>query len=115
VVHRQHGVTGKATATYDLHPDMSTQSFAVRALRLALQQNTLLEGLVQLAVKLSYSNDRWSSRSRDQQRPSLEFPESIGFMGAIAAARPPGAETPGQDELLPSTSPWATRSCSISA
>jgi hypothetical protein len=96
------GVTGKATATYDLHPDMSTQSFAVRALRLALQQNKLLEGLVQLAVKLSYFDEKVVYLDLEiTNDPNLEFPASIGFMGAVAAAQPPGAETPGQDELLP--------------
>ena len=52
------GVTGKATAVLDLDPDMSVQDFAVRAFRLAFQQNLLLEGLVQLAVKLPFFDDR---------------------------------------------------------
>ena len=51
------GVTGKATAVFDLHPDMTSKNFAVRALRVAFRQNTLLEGLVQLAVKLVYYHD----------------------------------------------------------
>ena len=51
------GVTGKATAVFDLHPDMTSKNFAVRALRVAFRQNTLHEGLVQLAVKLVYYHD----------------------------------------------------------
>jgi hypothetical protein len=96
------GVTGKATAVVDLEPDMSAQEFAVRAYRLAFQQNALLEGLVQLAVKLPYFDDKVAYLDLAiTNQPTLDFPESVGFMGAIAGVQPPGTgEAPRQDELI---------------
>lgn len=96
------GVTGKATAVLDLAPDMSAQDFAVRAVRLAFQQNVLLEGLVQLAVKLPYFDDEVAYLDLAiTNEPTLDFPESMGFMGAIAGVQPPGqGEAPRQDELI---------------
>ncbi len=98
------GVTGKATAILDLQPDMSDQDFAVRAFRLALRQNALLESLIQLAVKLPYFDDKVVYLDLAiTNEPSLDFPESMGFMGAIAGVQPPGDledEPPRQDELI---------------
>lgn len=99
------GVTGKATAVFDLAPDMTAQDFAVRAFRLALRQNALIEGLVQLAVKLPYFDDKVVYLDLEiTNEPSLDFPESIGFMGAVAGVQPPDApgeeEPPRQDELV---------------
>lgn len=98
----QGGVTGKATATFDLQPDMTAQDFAVRAFRLAFRQNALLEGLVQLAVKLPYFDDKVVYLDLEiTNEPSLDFPASIGFMGSIAGVQPPGDdEPPRQDELI---------------
>jgi hypothetical protein len=95
------GVTGKATAVLDLNPDMSAQDFAVRAFRLAFRQSILLEGLVQLAVKLAFFDDRVVYLDLTiTNEPILDFPESVGFMGSIAGVQPsaPG-EPPRQDEL----------------
>ena len=96
------GVTGKATTVFDLNPDMSSRNFAVRALRVAFRQNTLLEGLVQLAVKLAYYHDKVLYLDLAiTNEPTLDFPESIGFMGAISGFQPPGPqEPPRQDEIL---------------
>jgi hypothetical protein len=96
------GVTGKATAILDLEPDMSAQDFAVRAFRLAFQQSVLIEGLVQLAVKLPFFDDKVVYLDLSvTNEPSLDFPESMGFMGAIAGAQPPGdGGAPRQDELV---------------
>ncbi len=96
------GVTGKATAVLDLEPDMSTQDFAVRSFRLAFRQNALLEGLVQLAVKLGFFDDRVVYLDLAiTNEPSLDFPESIGFMGSIAGVQPAATgEAPRQDEML---------------
>jgi hypothetical protein len=97
------GVTGKATAVLDLQPDMSDQDFAVRAFRIAFQQNVLLESLVQLAVKLPYFDDRVVYLDLEiTSEPELDFPESVGFMGSIAGVQPPDAsadEPARQDEL----------------
>ncbi|SFR94933.1 hypothetical protein SAMN04487846_1055 [Microbacterium sp. cf046] len=96
------GVTGKATAILDLAPDMSAQDFAVRSFRFAFQQNALLEGLIQLAVKLPYFDDKVAYLDLAiTNEPTLDFPESMGFMGAIAGVQPPGgSEAPRQDELI---------------
>jgi hypothetical protein len=98
------GVTGRATATLDLQPDMSDQDFAVRAFRLAFQQNALLESLVQLAVKLAWFDDRVLYLDLAiTNEPELDFPESVGFMGTIAGVQSPGdpaEEPPRQDELI---------------
>lgn len=96
------GVTGKATSILDLAPDMSAQDFAVRAFRLVFRQNVLLEGLVQLAVKLPYFDDKLAYLDLAiTNEPTLAFPESVGFMGAIAGVQPPGdGEAPRQDELI---------------
>ena len=96
------GVTGKATAVFDLHPDMTSQNFALRALRVAFRQNTLLEGLVQLAVKLVYYHDTVVYLDLAiTNEPTLDFPESVGFMGAISGVQPPGPQQPPrQDEIL---------------
>jgi len=89
------GVTGKATAVFDLHPDMTSQNFALRALRVAFRQNTLLEGLVQLAVKLVYYHDTVVYLDLAiTNEPTLDFPESVGFMGAISGVQPPGPQQP---------------------
>jgi hypothetical protein len=95
------GVTGKATAVLDLDPDMSAQDFAVRAFRLAFQQNVLLEGLVQVAVKLPFFDDRVIYLDLAiTNEPTLDFPESVGFMGSIAGVQPAGpGEPPRLDEL----------------
>jgi hypothetical protein len=97
------GVTGKATATLDLQPNMSDQDFAVRAFRIAFQQNALLESLVQLAVKLPYFDDKVVYLDLEiTNEPTLDFPESVGFMGSIAGVQPPAdpaEEPPRQDEL----------------
>jgi hypothetical protein len=90
------GVTGKATAILDLQPDMSDQDFAVRAFRIAFQQNALLESLVQLAVKLPWFDERVVYLDLEiTNEPTLDFPESVGFMGSIAGVQPPGQ--PGED------------------
>lgn len=96
------GVTGKATAIVDLEPDMSSQDFAVRAYRVAFRQNALIEGLVQLAVKLPFFDDKVVYLDLAiTHEPSLEFPESIGFLGAVAGVQPTGEEEPPrQDELI---------------
>ena len=96
------GVTGKGTAIFDLQPDMSAQSFAVRAFRLAFQQNALIEGLVQLAVKLPLFDDKVVNLDLAiTNEPTLDFPESVGFKGAMAGVQPTGAgEPPRQDELI---------------
>lgn len=95
------GVTGKVTAELDLEPDMSDQAFAVRALRLAFRQNILLEGLVQLAVKLEYFDDRVVYLDLAiTVEPGLDFPASVGFMGSIAGVQPSGpGDPPRLDEL----------------
>jgi hypothetical protein len=97
------GVTGKATAVFDLHPDMSSQSFAMRALRLAFRQNALLEGLVQVAVKLPFFDDKVVYLDLAiTNEPTLDFPESIGFMGSVAGEQPDSPDDPPrQDELIP--------------
>ncbi|HEY6056497.1 MAG TPA: hypothetical protein VIV06_00620, partial [Candidatus Limnocylindrales bacterium] len=95
------GVTGKATAVLDLDPDMSDQTIAVRCFRLAFQQNVLLEGLVQLAVKLPFFDERVVYLDLAiTNEPTLDFPESVGFAGSIAGVQPtaPG-EPPRLDEL----------------
>lgn len=96
------GVTGKATAIFDLEPDMSAQHFAVRAFRLAFQQNVLVQSLFQVAVKLPYFDDKVVYIDLAiTNEPSLDFPASVGFMGTIAGVQPAGAgEAPRQDELL---------------
>jgi hypothetical protein len=96
------GVTGKATSVFNLNPDMTSRSFAVRALRIAFQQNTLIEGLVQLAVKLAYYDDKVVYLDLAiTNEPTLDFPESVGFMGTIAGVQPAGPqESPRQDEIL---------------
>jgi hypothetical protein len=96
------GVSGKATAILDLAPDMSAQDFAVRAFRLAFRQNALIEGLVQLAVKLPYFDDKVVYLDLQiTNEPELDFPASVGFMGAVAGVQPPGDdEPPRQDELI---------------
>lgn len=101
----QGGVTGKGTAVFDLAPDMTSQDFAVRAFRLAFRQNALIEGLVQLAVKLPYFDHKVVYLDLEiTHEPSLDFPESIGFMGSVAGEQPPdvpGEESPPrQDELI---------------
>jgi hypothetical protein len=79
------GVSGKATAILDLAPDMSAQDFAVRAFRLAFRQNALIEGLVQLAVKLPYFDDKVVYLDLQiTNEPELDFPASVGFMGAVS-------------------------------
>jgi len=96
------GVTGKATAVFDLHPDMSAQSFAVRALRVAFRQNALLEGLVQVAVKLPYFDDKVVYLDLAiTNEPELDFPESVGFMGSVAGEQPASSgDPPRQGELF---------------
>jgi hypothetical protein len=96
------GVTGKAAAVLDLEPDMSAQNFAARAFRLAFRQNILLEGLVQLAVKLPYFDDRVAYLDvAITNEPTLDFPDSVGFVGSIAGVQPAGpGEVPRQDELI---------------
>ena len=98
------GVTGKAVATLDLEPDMSDQDFAVRAFRLAFERNALLESLVQLAVKVSFFDDRVLYLDLAiTNEPSLDFPDSMGFMGTIAGVQPSGGAAGGparQDELI---------------
>ena len=96
------GVTGKATAVFDLHPDLTSKDFAVRALRVAFRQNALLEGLVQTAIKLVFYHDTVVYLDLAiTNEPSLDFPASIGFMGAISGVQPPGdQEPPRQDEIL---------------
>ncbi len=96
------GVTGKATAIFELEPDMTSRNFAMRALRLAFRQNVLLEGLVQSAFKLGFYDDKVVYLDLAiTHEPTLEFPESIGFMGAISAVQPPGdQQPPRQDEIL---------------
>ncbi|HEU5204956.1 MAG TPA: hypothetical protein VFU17_11720, partial [Candidatus Limnocylindrales bacterium] len=97
------GVTGKATAILDLQPDMSDRDFAVRAFRIAFQQNALLESLVQLAVKLPWFDERVVYLDLEiTNEPTLDFPESVGFMGSIAGVQPPGdsgGDPPRPDEL----------------
>ncbi len=98
------GVTGKATAILDLVPDMSAQDFAVRAFRLAFRQNALIEGLVQLAVKLPYFDYKVVYLDVEvTHEPSLDFPQSIGFMGALSGEQPPpdaDHEPPRPGELI---------------
>ena len=96
------GVTGKATAVMDLEPDMSGQDFAVRAYRVAFQQNVLIEGLVQLAIKLSVFDDRVIYLDLAiTNEPQLEFPKSVGFLGTVAGVQPPGVGEPArQDEVV---------------
>ena len=98
------GVTGKATAVFDLQPDMTSKNFAVRALRVAFRQNTLLEGLVQLAVKLVYYHDTIvyldlaitnEPASTSPSRSASWAPSPVcsrrARSGAAAAGRNPGA------------------------
>lgn len=96
------GVTGKATAVFDLHPDMTSQKFAMRALRIVFRQNALVEALVQSAIALDYAHDKVVYLDLAiTNEPSLDFPESVGFMGAISGVQPPGnQEPPRQDEIL---------------
>ena len=93
------GVTGKATAVLDLHPDMSAQNFAVRAFRLAFRQNALLEGLVQLAVKLPFFDDTGRlPRPGDHQRADPRLP-GVGRLHGLdrrRAARRPAASRRGR-------------------
>ena len=95
------GVTGKLSVVLDLEPDMSAQSFAVRTIRLAFQQSILLEGLVQLAIKLAFFDDRvFYLDLAITNEPKLDFPASVGFMGSLAGVQPAGpGEPPRQDEL----------------
>lgn len=96
------GVTGKATAVFDLTPDMTNQDFAVRSLRLALHQNSLLEALVQAAAKLSFWNDRVIYLDLAiTNNPELDFPASVGFLGTVGAEQPENTPAPGEGELLP--------------
>ena len=71
-------------------------------LRLAFRQNTLLEGVVQLAVKLVCFFDTVLYLDLAiTNEPTLDFPESVGFMGAISGVQPPGPQQPPrQDEIL---------------
>jgi len=96
------GVTGKATAVFDLHPDMSAKSFALRAVRIALRQNALIEALVQLAIKLPYFENKVVYLDLAiTNEPTLEYPDSIGFMGSIAGEQPASPnDPPRQDELI---------------
>ena len=56
-------------------------------------RTSLLEGLVQLAVKLPYFDDRVVYLDLAiTNEPTLDFPESVGFMGSVAGEQPaPGA------------------------
>ena len=96
------GVTGKATAVFEAHPDMSAQSFALRALRIVFRQNALIEGLVQAAVKLPYFDDKVVYLDLAiTNEPTLDFPASIGFVGSIAGEQPASAaEPPRAGELF---------------
>jgi len=116
VVHRQQRRHRQGDRDYDLHPDMSTQSFAVRALRLALQQNTLLEGLVQLAVKLSYFDDKVVYLDLEiSNDPAWNFPNRSASWVRSPPRGPPALRRRGRTTTPRQPSPWATRSCSISA
>ena len=83
-------MTGKATAVLTRPRHVRTELRGA-ALRLAFQQNVLLEGLVQVAVKLAYFDDRVVYLDLAiTNEPTLDFPESVGFMGSIAGVQPPG-------------------------
>ena len=101
----QGGVTGKGTVVFNLAPDMTATHFAVRAFRLAFRQNALIEGLIQLAVKLPYFDHKVVYLDVEiTHEPSLEFPASIGVMGSVAGEQPPDVpgeeDPPRQDELI---------------
>jgi hypothetical protein len=98
------GVTGRATAIFDPNPDMSEQSFALRALDLSIEQNTLTRLLAQVAVKLDFWDDRvlWLDVAISND-PDLDFPESLGIAGAVSLEQPPlqpGAPPPLPGELV---------------
>lgn len=95
------GVTGKAAAVFELAPDMAGRTFALRTVQLVLEQNVLVQALVQGAVRLEFWDDRvlWLDLGITND-PDLEFPASLGIMGAISAEQPPGTPPAEPGELL---------------
>jgi hypothetical protein len=95
------GVSGKIAAVFDLQPNMDNQSFALRTLQLALQQGTIVQALVQVAVKLEFWDDRvFYLDVAITNDPLLDYPASLGFHGSVSAEQPPSAPLPTEDELL---------------
>jgi hypothetical protein len=98
------GVTGKAAAVFDLTPDMTGRTFALRTLQLVLEQNVLVQALVQMAVRLEFWDNRvFYLDAAITNDPELDFPESLGFLGAVSAEQPEGTQPGALEELLPLT------------
>jgi hypothetical protein len=95
------GVTGKAAAVFELAPDMTGRTFALRTMQLVLEQNVLVQALVQGAVRLEFWDDRvlWLDLGITND-PELDFPASLGIMGAVSAEQPPGSSPAQPGELL---------------
>src|SRR5215217_8544355 len=95
------GVTGKAAAVFDLAPDMTGRTLALRTLQLALEQGALIQALVQVAVRLGFWDDRvlWLDVGMTNE-PDLDFPESLGIYGAVSLEQPPGSPPGVAGELV---------------
>ena len=95
------GVTGKATAVFELTPDMTGRVLALRTLQLALEQGALIQALVQVAVRLAFWDDRvlWLDVGMTNE-PELDFPDSVGIYGAVSLEQPPGAPPGTAGELV---------------
>ncbi len=95
------GVTGKAAAIFELAPDMTGQTFALRTMQLAVEQNVLVQALVQGAVRLGFWDDRvvWLDLGITND-PDLEFPASLGILGAVSMEQPPDAPPAEPGELI---------------
>lgn len=95
------GLTGKAAAVFDLAPDMTGRTFALRTMQLAFEQNVPVQALVQGAVRLGFWDDRvlWLDLGITND-PDLEFPASLGVLGAVSAEQPPGSPPAEPGELV---------------
>ena len=98
------GVTGKATAVLDLHPDMSAQDFAVRALpaRVPAERAARRARAAGRQAGLLRRHGRLS-RPGDHQRADARLPGVDRLHGRDRRRPAAGArrEPPRQDELVP--------------
>ena len=98
------GVTGKAAAVFELAPVMTGRTFALRTLQLVLEQNTLVQALVQAAVRLGFWDDKvvWLDLAITND-PELDFPASLGILGAVSLEQPPTTPAAATGELWRAT------------